>query len=71
MERTIEFILKMLIKEGFRCEIEEKAIIFFKSKYLKHERQAIIIPIRVKERTDEDKDREDKKKELEINLNIP
>lgn len=51
--------------------IEEKAIIFFESKYRKHELVTIIIPIKEKERTNDDKNLKLIKNEVNINLNIP
>lgn len=67
----LEFILKIDTREEFRCKIEEKAIIFFKSKYRKHELKATIIPTKVKETINEDNNRIDKKKELITNLIKP
>lgn len=69
------FKLKRATRERFKCEIEEKAIIFFKSKlvYLKTVRETTIRPIRVNEKeiTKEDRNLRERKNELKINLNKP
>lgn len=71
LNNPLQFKLKIDTRDRFKCKIEEKAIIFFKSKYRKHENDATIIPIRVKQIINEDKNRKDKKNELKINLIIP
>lgn len=66
-----EFKLKIDIRERFRCNIEEKVMIFFKSKYLKHEREEMMIPIIATEILIDVPYLKVKKTELKINLNIP
>ena len=51
--------------------IEEKAIIFFKSKYRKQEEVIIIIPHKEKAIINDDKNLKLIKNEPNINLNIP
>ena len=67
----LEFKETIETKVRFECVIEDKAIIFFKSKYRKQEQEIIKTAIKEKEIRKEDKNKIIKKKEDKINLIIP
>lgn len=67
----IELKLEMEQRVRFKCKIEGKAIIFFKSKYLKQEQGIIITPITEKDITKCTKKHSGKKNEHKINRMIP
>ena len=65
------FILTREAKLEFKCKIELKPIIFFKSKLLQIANEVTKIPIKVRARVNEDRNLKGKKNEDNMNLRTP